>query len=94
LPDAWLDGWMFMFFATPPDDGEPLRAYKHQITRRYLHLRLEHGQVAAYRYLGDERYQPAKLVEEVEAAYATIERLGFTREMEPLEPPSAPFDDP
>ncbi len=94
LPDAWLDGWMFMFFDSPPDDGEVLRSYKHSITRRYLHLRIEQGQVAAYRHLGGGRYRPAKLVEEVEEAYEALERLGFTREMEPIEGASIPFDDP
>jgi hypothetical protein len=94
LPDAWLDGWMFMFFDTPPDDGELLRSYKHSITRCYLHLRVEQGGVAAYRHLGGGRYLPAKLVEEVEAAYAAIEQLGFTREMEPLEAGSAAVDEP
>lgn len=89
LPDAWLDGWMFMSYAADPDGGGELRAYKHQITRRYLHLRLEEGHVAAYRFLGGDRYRRAKLVEEVEGAYATIELLGYARDMEPLPRPDA-----
>lgn len=94
LPDAWLDGWMFMYFDSPPEPGEPLRSYKHSITRRYLHLRMEQGQVAAYRHLGGGRYAPTDLVEEIERAYEAIERLGFTRQMEPLDGLSLPFDDP
>jgi hypothetical protein len=84
LPDAWLDGWMFMAFFPHPDGGPELRAYKHQITRRYLHLRTTAGGLEAWRYTGNESYAAAKLIEEVEDAYATIERLGYTRSMEPL----------
>jgi hypothetical protein len=84
LPDAWLDGWMFMAYLPHPDGGEPLRAYKHQVTRRYLHLRVVGPALEAWRYAGGSAYTAAKLVEEVEDAYATIERLGYTREMEPL----------
>ncbi|MDO8186698.1 hypothetical protein Q5424_18445 [Conexibacter sp. JD483] len=92
LPEAWLDGWMFMFYVSHPAGGEDLRAYKHQITRRYLHLRLEDGHVAAYRFLGHDSYRAAKLVEEVEDAYATIEPLGFTRAMEPVERAACPCE--
>ena len=79
LPDSWLDGWMFMC-TIPRDSGTALRAYKHVITRRYLYLRLEDGHVAAYRPDRDQ-YVPAKLIEQVEDAYAAIETLGFSRDM-------------
>jgi hypothetical protein len=92
LPDAWLDGWMFMAYFPHPEGGEELRAYKHQITRRYLHLRITKGGLEAWRYTGNETYAAAKLVEEVEAVYATIEGLGYTREMEPLREWEVPAD--
>lgn len=84
LPDRWLDGWMFMAYFPHPDGGEELRAYKHQITRRYLHLRLVDGALEAWRYAGESSYVEAKLVEEVDDAYATLAVCGYTREMEPI----------
>ena len=84
LPQAWLDGWMFMAYLPHPEGGEELRAYKHQITRRYLHLRVQDGALEAHRYTGRSTYAPAELQDEIEDAYATIEQLGYTREMTPI----------
>ncbi|HEY4280755.1 MAG TPA: hypothetical protein VGM91_21230 [Conexibacter sp.] len=80
LPRAWLGGWMFMGYIDGPA-GDPLHAYKHGITRRCLHLRIQDGRLEAYRSCGrGVPYAPAVLEEEIEDAYATIERNGATRE--------------
>ncbi|MDO8214015.1 hypothetical protein [Conexibacter sp. CPCC 206217] len=85
LPEAWLDGWMFMAYLPHPGGGEELRAYKHQITRRYLHLRIQDGVLEAHRSMGDHTYAPAPLDAAVDDAYLTIEQLGYMRDMTPIE---------
>jgi hypothetical protein len=80
LPQEWLGGWMFMGYLPSPDGKAPLRAYKHGITRRYLHLRIRDERVEAFRYAGERSYTPATVAEEIEDAYATIERSRATRE--------------
>jgi hypothetical protein len=80
VPEEWLGGWMFMGYLPSPDGRAPLRAYKHGITRRYLHLRLLGDRLEAFRYQGERSYAPATVAEEVEDAYATIEHSGATRE--------------
>jgi hypothetical protein len=79
VPRAWLGGWMFMGYVSGPP-GEPLRVYKHGITRRALHLRIQDGRLEAYRAAGGGRFRPAVLDEEVEAAYAGIGDHGARRE--------------
>ena len=58
------------------DDGTLLNAYKHRITRRYLHL-AEDGR--AFVYTGNDRYQ------EVDADLATEEVFVVRRP--PFDPP-------
>ena len=49
-----LTGWFMWMFEIRLDDGTAVHAYKHQMTRRYVHLG-EDGR--AFAYTGGDSYQ-------------------------------------
>ena len=50
-----VTGWFMWMFEVELEDGRRRHAYKHQMTRRYVHL-AEKGE--AIEYVGDELYSP------------------------------------
>ncbi|HEY8583700.1 MAG TPA: hypothetical protein VIL49_12160 [Capillimicrobium sp.] len=49
-----LTGWFMWMFEIRLEDGTSVHAYKHQMTRRYVHL-AEDGR--AFAYVGERGYQ-------------------------------------
>ena len=91
LPAEWCDGWMFMgAIVDSPTivDGRPgpqvtLFAYKHGITRKYLHIGAD---LNCYRYRGsDGTYVLAGTEAEIERVYEDIATLHADR--------TTPYDD-
>jgi hypothetical protein len=76
LPDLLVDTFMWMFQVRLP--SEPIHAYKHVVTRRYVHLS---ASGRAYVYVGDERYTRIAAATALELALAPWwEELGASPE--------------
>ena len=50
-----VTGWFMWMFEVELEDGRRVDAYKHQMTRRYVHL-TDDG--SAFDYAGHDRYRP------------------------------------
>jgi hypothetical protein len=79
LPMNWCDGFMFMQGGLGPNHD--INAYKHGITRKYLHIDAA-GQ--CYRWTGDG-YEPRDSVSAILHVYEGIEQLGGAT-------PETPYD--
>jgi hypothetical protein len=76
LPDVLVETFMWMFEVGLP--SQPIHAYKHVVTRRYLFLSLDG---AAYAYLDGDRYTRMPTATALELALAPWwEELGASVE--------------
>lgn len=78
-----LGGFMWMF-SVRLEDGRTLQAYKHHVTRRYLHLA---GDLAAFEYHGDaekEEYVSVPLALTLRDCFCHHRELGLVEEDEIL----------
>jgi len=66
LPDVLVETFMWMFELRLP--GQRVHAYKHVVTRRYVHLSASSRR--AYVYLDDERYARIPVATALELALA------------------------
>ena len=77
-----LTGWFMWMFAVELEDGRRVHAYKHILTRSYLHLSTA-GEAFAYVPMGG--YRPVGLADLLEAALSEWwEQLGATAEQTAL----------
>lgn len=63
--------WFMWMYEVRLDDGSRLHAYKHVMTRRYLHLGPEGG---AFAYDREGRYQPIPFASAVRLVFSGCER--------------------